>query len=191
MDQIKTYLESIAPLSEPEWLLFSSKLQHRTYEKGAVLHAAGSIENQLSFLKRGIVRFHFPHEEAEDRDFTFAFAFEGVFFSAYDSFLTQSVSQYSISAVTPSQVWQISFQDLQAIYQMTQIGNTIGRIVAEELYIAKMKREMTLLRDTAKERYLALLKECPQLIQHIPLKYLAPYIGITPQSLSRIRREIS
>ena len=87
-------------------------------------------------------------------------------------------------------LWQITYEDLQAVYDITSIGDRIGRKIAEELYLKKMKREMSLLEDTARKRYLDLMAEQPDLIRYIPQKYLASYIGIRPQSLSRIRKTI-
>ncbi|MGO1245714.1 MAG: cyclic nucleotide-binding protein, partial [Sphingobacterium sp.] len=80
---------------------------------------------------------------------------------------------------------------LHVIYNTTKVGNLIGRKVAESLYAAKMKRELALLKDSAKERYLDLLRNQPHFYKQIPLKYLASYIGVRPQSLSRIRRQIN
>ncbi|HEY0749771.1 MAG TPA: hypothetical protein VGD26_01370 [Chitinophagaceae bacterium] len=67
----------------------------------------------------------------------------------------------------------------------------IGRKASEDLFLKKSKRELSLLNDTAEERYLKLFSEQLHLIKQIPLKYIASYIGITPQALSRIRKRIS
>ena len=72
-----------------------------------------------------------------------------------------------------------------------KIGNTLGRLSSERLFLIKSKREQSLLNETAEERYLNLFKERPNLIQQIPLKYIASYIGVTAQALSRIRKRIS
>ena len=71
------------------------------------------------------------------------------------------------------------------------MGNKIGRHASEDLYLKKAKRELSLLNDTAEQRYLNLFTEQPHMLKHIPLKYIASYIGITPQALSRIRKRIT
>jgi hypothetical protein len=88
-------------------------------------------------------------------------------------------------------LWRISHDHLQQVYEETSVGDRIGRFAAEQLYLQKSNREHSLLRDSAEERYLKLFSEQPLLIKHIPMKYLASYIGITPQALSRIRARIS
>ena len=93
--------------------------------------------------------------------------------------------------MTSTILLSISYNDLQEIYKTTQIGNLIGRFSSEKLYLIKSKREQSLLNESAKERYLNLFKERPKLIKKIPLKFIASYIGVTPQALSRIRKQIS
>jgi hypothetical protein len=96
-----------------------------------------------------------------------------------------------LQALTKTIVWRISYEDLQKVYAETNAGNLLGRFAAEKLFLEKSKRELSLLQYNAKERYLQLLHEQPEILQQIPLKYVASYIGITPQALSRIRRQIS
>ena len=148
----------------------------------------GQVEKYLSFIEKGIVRFYIPKE---DNDLTFVFGFENSFISAYDSFLTQTPSTYHIEALSGTILWRLTYNDLQEIYTKTEIGNTVGWYASEDLFLRKSKRELSLLNNTAEERYLNLFREQPHLIQNIPLKYIASYIGITPQALSRIRRRIS
>jgi hypothetical protein len=71
------------------------------------------------------------------------------------------------------------------------IGNFLGRIAAEDLYLRKAERELSFLTETAEERYLHLIEKDKTLLQNVPLKYIASYIGITPQALSRIRKRIN
>jgi len=188
LEAIHQYFNELTDISNNEWLSFNSKLQRVEFSRKSIILERGKIEKYLSFIEKGIVRFNIPKL---DYDFTFAFAFENSFVSAYDSFLTQQPSIYNIEAISDCVLWQISYDDLNAIYENTRVGDRIGRKVAENIYLKKMKREISLLEATAKKRYVDLMKEQPQLIQHIPLKYLASYIGIRPQSLSRIRKEIS
>jgi hypothetical protein len=85
----------------------------------------------------------------------------------------------------------LTYNDLQTIYAETDIGNTIGRLASEDLFKKKSKRILSLLTQSAENRYWNLFTEQPHLLKLIPLKYIASYIGITPQALSRIRKRIS
>ena len=90
-----------------------------------------------------------------------------------------------------TKIWRISHRKLNELFDQTSEGNSIGRQIAEQFFIGKQKRELSLLTQSAEERYYSLFTHQPQLIKEIPLKYIASYIGITPQALSRIRARIS
>lgn len=187
MGYIREYYENIINLPKWEWDFIAAHFQRKIFAKNEIIIAQGEMENYLSFIEAGIVRGYIPHEENE---LTFYFCFDKEFTCAYDSFLTRTPSTYTLQALTETITWRISYEDLQQVYAQTQTGNYIGRIIAEKLLLAKSKRELSLLTYQAKERYLNLFQEQPEILQHIPLKYVASYIGITPQGLSRIRRQI-
>ena len=151
---------------------------------------AGAIENHISFIQQGTVRLFIPKPD-RDKEITFGFCFENQFVSAYDSFLLQKPSSHSLQALIKTTILSISYSDLQLVYEQTAIGNLIGRLTAENLFITKSKRLQSLLDQTAEERYLSIFKERPQLLKEIPLKYISSYIGVTPQALSRIRKRIT
>jgi CRP-like cAMP-binding protein len=188
MKEIRDYFEKIVPLSDDDWQAFSSRLARQEYPKKTILLKTGQTEKYLSFIEKGIVRFFIPGDE---QDLTFSFAFDRSFISAYDSFLTQTPSIYQVETLAETILWRINYKDLQDIYRITDAGNIIGRYASEDLFLKKSKRELSLLQDTAEQRYLNLFTEQPNLIKLIPLKYISSYIGITPQALSRIRRRIS
>lgn len=190
MNTFRTYIEQITKIDDGDWDIFSSKLIKREYAKKSKITKFGEIENYISFVEEGVVRLLIPNEE-EEKEITFGFSFENEFISAYDSFLTQSPSLYELETLTKTTILSISFNDLQEVYRSTLIGNLIGRYWSERLYLIKSKREQSLLNDSAEKRYLNLFEERPKLIKKIPLKYIASYIGVTPQALSRIRKRIS
>jgi|TARA_B100001093_G_scaffold132736_1_gene125495 CRP-like cAMP-binding protein len=189
MQQIKLYLEKIAPISSSDWDFFISKLQRRIITKKSVFVKVNQIENYISFIESGIVRLFIPKENPE-KEITFGFCFKDQFVSAYDSFLTQSPSNYQLQALTDTTLLSISYKDLQSVYKSTQIGNLVGRLTAEDLFLIKSKREQNLLNLNAEERYLKLFKERPKLLKSVPLKYISSYIGVTAQALSRIRKRL-
>ncbi len=188
MEQIISYLKQFKDIQKEEIDFFISKMEVVHFPKKTIILPIGKTEKYLSFIEKGIVRFYIPKEE---NDITFVFAFEGWFMSAYESFIQNKPSEYSVETLADTTLWRISKEDLEEIYEQTDIGNKIGRDASEQLFLIKSKRELSLLKETAEERYLNLLNSNPRLIQQIPLKYLASYIGITPQALSRIRKRIS
>ena len=189
MQQIKAHLDQIATISNEDWDFFTSKLRRRVIPKKENFLKLDDIENYISFIESGVVRLYIPKENPE-KEITFGFSFKNQFISAYDSFLTQTPSAYQLQALTDTTLLSITYDDLQDVYNKTQIGNLIGRLTAERLFLLKSKREQNLLNLTAEERYLKLFKERPELLKVIPLKYISSYIGVTPQALSRIRKRL-
>ncbi|MDP5229866.1 MAG: Crp/Fnr family transcriptional regulator [Cellulophaga sp.] len=189
MQQIKAYLEKIVSISDSDWDFFMSKLQARIIPKKAIFLKLNEIENHISFIESGVVRLYIPKENPE-KEITFGFSFKDQFISAYDSFLTRTPSAYQLQALTDTAILSISYDDLQLVYKTTKIGNLIGRLTAERLFLIKSKREQNLLNLSAEERYINLFKERPELLKIIPLKYISSYIGVTSQALSRIRKRV-
>lgn len=188
MDNIYRFFKENYNVSPEDWKIFSSKLKFSMVKKKQVLLKKGAIENRLSFLSEGLIRFYIPKIE---NDLTLDFIFENNFFSSYESFLTRKPSEYRVETISDSRVWYIDYIDLQEVYEKTKIGNLVGRKASEHLYVSKSKRELSFLKDSAEERYVKLFTEQPRLLKEIPLKYIASYVGVTPQALSRIRKRIS
>lgn len=190
MERIKTHFETLigAGISNTDWQVFSAALHRHVVPKNTMLLAPDTVENHLSYIAEGVVHHYVPQQE---NNLTFAFAFAGEFTSAYDSFLSRLPSNYAIASLADTVLWRITYEKLQAVYRETNIGQRIGRGAAETLYLRNLKRELSLRSETAEQRYLNLFTEQPRLIREIPLKYIASYIGVTPQALSRIRRRIS
>ena len=188
MENIRSFIAAHGQVADGEWDYISAKFVRKVIPKKTVILHMNEIENNIHFLEKGIIREYIP---ALEQDLTFDFTFEDQFFSAYWSFLHRLPNQYQMQTLTKTILYSMTYDDLQDVYQNTRIGNIIGRLTAERLYINKFKRELSLLKDSAEERYLKLFEENPKLICQIPLKYIASYIGITPQALSRIRKRIS
>lgn len=188
MDQLKRFLDGISPMNDDDWRFFKSKLKEVRFEKNSVILQVGKVENYVSFIAKGVIRFYIPGEES---DLTFGFLFENEFVTGYDSLLSGLPSEYQIETLTETLLWRISKKDLDEVYKKTVNGNIIGRKMAESMFLIKSKREISLLNQTAEERYLSLFRDRPNLLQQIPLKYIASYIGVTPQALSRIRKRIT
>lgn len=187
MNQIRTYFQQLVKIDDTDWDIFSSRLIKKIYPRKTRILEIGDPEKYLSFIETGSVRMYMPKE---GNDLTFGFCFENQFVCAYDSFLNQSPSYYRVEALSDIQLWRISYSQLQEVYQLTKIGNTIGRLIGENLFLIKSEREHSLLNKSAEERYLDLFTRRPNLIREVPQKYIASYIGVTPQALSRIRKRI-
>jgi CRP-like cAMP-binding protein len=188
MDSFKSYLNRIAALTHEEWERFASGLIRQEIPKHSTILKQGQVEKYISFVEKGTIRFFASKGESER---SFAFIFENEFVCAYDSFLTQTPSLYAAETLTPTILWRFSYNTLQTVYRELPVSNVIGRVASEEIYLKKARRELSILLESPEQRYLNLMAERPYLFERIPLKYIASYIGITPQALSRIRKRIT
>jgi CRP-like cAMP-binding protein len=189
MEFMKQFLLSKnIPLTEENWKIYSDKNVRKEYKKKDLILKEGEVENYLSFVEEGVARLFFVKQ---NKELTTRFVFKYQYLTSYDSFLQRSPSRCNMEALTDMIVWQIHYDDLQEVYRTSPVGNLIGRLTIENIYLAKLNKEFSYLSESAEERYLKLMKEQPNLFQLVPLKHIATYMGITPQALSRIRKRIS
>lgn len=157
--------------------------------KNTILTDYGHVERKAYFLLKGIAKISMIRQDGEER--VLEFFFPGQFFSAYSSFLTQKPSDVQVKVLTEASMQVLTHEDMQKAYSHSLLANKLGRMAAEFYYIRKTQREKDFLTKSASERYLDLLHGRPELVQQIPIQMIAKYLGVTAESLSRIRKAIS
>ena len=115
--------------------------------------------------------------------------YEGDFFGDYFSFITNQPTDLEVICFEASTLFRIDKQQFDRLSK-TEYGRQICQIASESLYIHKQRQQLELLSKTAEQRYLEMLEKQPTIIQRTPNKYIASYLGITPESFSRIRKKI-
>ena len=179
------YLIEVIYLSEHETTLVQSLFHEAFVKKGCFLLKEGEVCTNLTFVCKGIFRYFIDHD-GEDR--TYNFAKEGDFVCNYESLIRQSPSHKHIQAIEDSEVLTISSENLQRFYREVEQGNLFGRIHMEKIYADTIRQLVAHYTETPEQRYLNFLKKYPDLNQRLPQYYIASYVGVKPQSLSRIRK---
>ncbi len=156
--------------------------------KGTILTKYNQVENALYFIHSGIVEMTIRSYVSEK---IIDFFFEKELVSAYTSFLNQLPTDVQITALTDCEMEMILRDDLMKAYEDSFNANKFGRILTELGYIRKSNREKDLLTKTAEERYSEMFQSKSQYINSIPVNKIAKYLGIHPESLSRIRKKIT
>lgn len=144
----------------------------------------------LCFLEKGTIRKLFIKGDKEfPQDISIDFYFEGDIFTAKAD--SEAESQFIYEPISNGILWYVEMYEVRKLFLASKLCSTTQKVFLEEQLREKAFREIQLLQSSPKEMYLYLLKNKPHVIQQVPLKYLSSYIGITPQALSRIRKQIN
>lgn len=184
---LEQQIRKLIDFKPSEFLAFASHLELVHLKKNEVWESPGKIASHAGFINKGIVRAYQLKDGAE---FIHEFYAEGDFFGNYISYQNQVGIEGVLSAVEDCEVLKISFRAIEElslqIPDVSRFSEHVAKIKEKQLY----ERAASLLTDTPEERYKQLLRERPDLIQRLPQYYLAQYLGVTPISLSRIRKRI-
>jgi CRP-like cAMP-binding protein len=181
-------LRNLVDFTDEELFMFMQKLKPVTLKKHAFYLKEGQVCKGMVIVQKGCLRY-FSRREKGDQ--TIGFAFEGEWIGDYESFLLQAPSADFIEAIEDTELFTLSYADMQALYQYSQRFERFGRIIAENLFISTAKSNRNLLTQSAEDRYLELLTNRPHIFERLPLHLIASYLGIQPQSLSRIRAKLA
>lgn len=153
------------------------------------LLAQGDICQGLYFVGRGLVRVGLV--DPQGTDITTHFVAEHQFVTSYESFLLDQPSPFFIQALEACTLLRIDRYGLQQLYARTASGDRLGRLVAEQLYIGLNRRLVAFYTQSPEARYQELLVTEPHLLQRVQQQHIASYLGVQPQSLSRIKRRVA
>jgi len=161
----------------------------KTLKKGEFLTHFGKPASHIAFITEGFVRDYVI--DLEGNEVTVYISGKGDLIGAISSFLKRRPSEEYVVAVTDVEMFCVSYKDLTSLYQLSHTWSTVGLHVMEDLFLRNQKKVMSFINKTAEERYKYLLKYESELILNVPMQYVASYLGITPETLSRIRSRIS
>lgn len=185
---LRQHLSKFISPTPAEWRAFESKLRIRHLLKDQVYLAEGDVCRRIGIVMSGSVRmFYLIKGEERCKDFQF----EGQFTGSIASLVTEQPAKFSVAALEDTTMFEISRDDFFGLCDKYKTWERFGRLYIQQMFIYKEKREASLLFDSSLTRYESLLREQPVHAQRIPLKYLASYLGIKPESLSRIRKTIA
>ena len=178
-------------LTPNEQQFFYDHFERKEIKKNEFTIKIGDFEKYLYYIETGILRYWTIQTDGDpDKEVTFWFSFSGEFANSYFSFKQNQPSLINIQALTNCIIWKLPKKELTELYKTSLNINKIARIVLEDALCRKITRETLLLGSSGEEIYKDLISKDKELIQNIPLKYIASYIGVTPQRLSQIRKKI-
>lgn len=185
---LKSHIEYISPINDQDWELLRKNIYSKTILQDQYFSKSDSTCDKIGFVTKGAFRTYYIDNHGEE--ITTHFHLENNFIVSFESFLTQKPTIFNIQALEDSEILYYEKSTVEALRKVSHNWERFGRVIAEQAFIISQQRFQSLLFQTATERYLALLDEFPAIFQRVPQYFIASYLGIKPQSLSRIRKQL-
>ncbi len=183
--EIFKLLKSVAPFTNDELEESLKLFRFDIIKKNSFISKEGLLCDRLAFIRTGLMRSFY---NIKGKDTTTYFLGPGSIAVAMSSFIEMKPAFENIQAIEDSEVLFLSKENLELLYHKSWKWQQTGRTIIEKYYVIMEKRSITLQTQSAKERYDMLMQEHPGLLLKVPLHYVASYLGISPETLSRIRR---
>ncbi len=186
MIALSQFIKSQITISNEDLDVILSNFQERTIEKDRFLVQKGQIVTSYYFIQSGGLRIYF---DKDDKQITGWLAFQNNFFTELNSLKSGQPTLFTIQAIETSIVLTIDKNKMEQLYQQFPLWQQFGRQIWENAFLNVVNGILSYQTMTAEERYLTMMKQS-DLLQRVPLKQLASYLGITQSSLSRLRKNI-
>lgn len=187
--KLTTFIQSVFAMSSDKAEDIVSRFKVKELSKNDLLLKEGKICSIYGFVEEGFLRAY--THDVDGNDITTAFYKENQVVCELFSFFKKVPSGENIQAVTDCHLLYITFDELQTVFHNMPEFREFGRTILVNAYAQLKQRMLSMIRETADQRYAHLLQTNPDIFQHVPLKNIATYLGITDTSLSRIRKEFA
>lgn len=189
MQSLIEHLNKYITLNAEEQTLLTSRVTQKKIKRRQMIVQEGFVCKHYTFVVQGCFRMYGIDEKGYEHNIQFAA--EGDWIADIGSFHSKKPSQSFIEALEPSEIIQIEQQDLYFLYINIPKLDRIFKVIIENKYIELQNRVLQNFSSTAQQRYLNFLEQYPTLAQRLPSTQIASYLGITPEFLSKIRKELS
>ena len=188
MDQLISFFEQKIQLSEKEIALLEQVFAYVEFPKKSIIIQEGKTESYLYFVVEGILK---GYKNKNGKIIVEHLVGNTTFFTALDSFMNGTPSEDCFESITDCKLYRISKTNFELLKQSDTKWNQLAEAIINESLRCKMERVHDFQTLTAKERYLKFIKQTPQLALQVSVENIASFLGIEPQSLSRIRKQIT
>jgi CRP-like cAMP-binding protein len=186
LNQIFQNYQKISPMPQAEWDRVASLFQLKTLDKKELFIKDGEIPTHFGLVAQGFFRIYYRSHEG--KEWVKAFRGPGGLVGTYAEILQKIPARTFVQALIPSSVYLVAVKDFFEMVNGRLYWEMFLKTIAENHFIQKENREYQFLKFSAAERYKAFQEEYKEMENDIPLFYIASYLGITPQALSRLRK---
>ena len=188
-NNLENYIQSILPMSSEKAKLIAEKFELVEIKNNTIVLAENKTPKATYILETGFIR-SFTIDTNGNEITTNIFS-PFCFVNDFLSFFKQKPSSENFESLTNCILWKMNYEDVQKNFHSIPEFREFGRMMLIMNYSNLKERMLGMIKNSAEQRYLNLMKQNPDILKNIPLKILASYLGITDTSLSRIRKEIS
>lgn len=181
------YISNIVDLTDNDIKLLAHYFKPDNFSKGSILEREGKISGKLYFVTNGFIRSFFYKDGIE---VTTQIVGGNKFITSFNSFTSGITSKENIQCISNCEVFFITKSDYEILTSESVFWSVFCRQLYENVIVHNQQRTIDFIALSAEKRYLKLLNEQPEIIQNVPIQFIASYIGIKPESLSRIRKKI-
>ncbi|GGE46058.1 CRP-like cAMP-binding protein [Pedobacter psychrotolerans] len=186
MEEFILFIRKMIWIDDLDLQLVISRCKERQVPKGKLILRKGQIANQYFFIVSGGVRFYYNLNDQENTTWV---TFKNEFFTEISSLNPQKPSRFNIEAIEETKLIVIEKKDMDFLYGHISVWEEFGRKIWEEVTVRMIDQILNFQTLSAEERYREFMNN-PELLQKVPVKQLAAVLGITPNALSRIRKNI-
>jgi CRP-like cAMP-binding protein len=188
-------LDKYIKLDNNVWEQLKAKLTIKDYKKGDILHSAGTINTNFYFINHGLIRAYIIDHNGNDITWDFHFnddtaQFYNTFIVDAATFPTQDISRITFELLEDSQIVSLNHQNLQVAYAYLEGIEKLSRLLAEQNGAYFQNRIMDRYTKNATQRYTEYINKYPNISSKVKQSYIASYLGIKPESLSRIKNHL-
>lgn len=188
MDRIKAVITSFVPMPDEEYELILPLIKRMAIKKDTDLLKQGQVCRYVYFIEAGFFRMFYVDYKGNEINCRFGKPDE--FVVDFASFITRKPALYYWKAMEDSTVIALAHDEIEKLYDSNPNWSKFGRMIAESVYLMIIERQEMLHFQTPEERYATVLKNEPHLFQKVSQNQLSSYIGIKPESLSRLRKRM-
>ncbi|PCI01853.1 MAG: Crp/Fnr family transcriptional regulator [Flavobacteriaceae bacterium] len=182
---LHNFLNSIIPFPPEQLQIIRNAFEKETFSKGHRLINVGETCKKLYYLETGLARSYYSNDKG--KEITVWFFNDNNFLVGMDSFFNQQPSIYATELLEDCTLYAISYEKLHDLFDQYHLMERFGRVLITQIMGAMVDRLSAIQFQTAQERYDFMLKTYPKIVYRAPLGTIASYLGITQETLSRIR----
>jgi CRP-like cAMP-binding protein len=188
-EKIQYYLSTFKELQLTDLLMLFALAQKKKLEAGEVYIKEGEMHNKLAYITKGLIRTYAIKENGEEA--TLQLHWEDQFFASRDNVILQKPSRFIFQAMEPTELLEVDYYEMQQLLDANPQFAAARNYFMLQMIEDAMERVESFILLSPEERYNQLLQEKPDIINRVPSKYIATLLGITPVSLSRLRKRMA